>query len=338
MTTLNRFQLYSQQENTITNNVLLMFSELYRLSPKYFEELINSLFESNELYKVIPDFLQQISNKGNGIIDGYISNPSSKIIIETKVNSLEGIDKLLKYTDSFRGVDLKILIHLSQVKFDKLAVSEIETRLKNFEEGVNINFKSISYEDLVIQLNELSKLYSYDESLGSLFVDFENYCHQSALMPIHKDILRAMACGQSFDLNVKYQFYFDLATRGYSDFKYLGIYKNKAVQFIGLVENNIVADFEYETGLDIKWSEHDVTQEQKKRLEEAIHESMESDWYINKNHRFFLLKDFTPTNFEKTSPGGIFRVRFFDLADYLGEKLPDDIKEIAKALENKTWE
>lgn len=58
MAVLNQFQQYSQGENTVTNNVLLMLSNLYEINPKYYEEYIRGLTEDVDSYEVIPSFLQ----------------------------------------------------------------------------------------------------------------------------------------------------------------------------------------------------------------------------------------------------------------------------------------
>ena len=57
---------------------------------------------------------------------------------------------------------------------------------------------------------------------------------------------------------------------------------------------------------------------------------------VEKDQRFFLLSDFTTIDFKKTSPGGIFRVRYFNLENVL-ENVPNDIKMIAEQLTTKTW-
>lgn len=143
--------------------------------------------------------------------------------------------------------------------------------------------------------------------------------------------------GQSYDLNIKHLFYFDLASRGYSDFKYLGIYKWKSVRQIGLLENVIEADWDEVTGLNIIKAKSSVTDEQKEKLSIAIKDSIDQGWDLKKDHRFFLLSNLTATDFIKTSPGGIFRVRFFNLENVL-EVVPEDIKMIAEQLKYKTWE
>ena len=55
MTVLNQFQHYSQSENTVTNNVLLMLSNLYEINPNYYEEYIKARQASNLPLPVIPE-------------------------------------------------------------------------------------------------------------------------------------------------------------------------------------------------------------------------------------------------------------------------------------------
>ena len=53
---INPFQIYSKGENTITNNILLLLSNLYRINPKIYELFINSILPENINYEVIPVF------------------------------------------------------------------------------------------------------------------------------------------------------------------------------------------------------------------------------------------------------------------------------------------
>lgn len=336
MAVLNQFQQYSQGENTVTNNVLLMLSNLYEINPKYYEEFIKGLTEDSDQYDVIPTFRQQVGNRGNGIIDGHIQIKASKIIIETKLHGLEWINKLVKYSQSFDPQEYKLLIYLSSKKYSRSEIEKIEIRLSELKELGKINFQSITYQDLVDQLKELANNYQFEHYLQRLNEHFESYCLGMSLMPRSNNVLRAMACGQSYDLNLKHQFYFDLASRGYSDFKFLGIYKGKSVRYIGLVENMVEADWHEINGLKVKNSKFPLTKEQEIKLIEAIKESIDKGWGVANDHRFFLLTKFTKTDFKKTSPGGIFRVRFFNLENVLDE-VPNDVEMIAKQLKSKTW-
>lgn len=336
MAVLNQFQKYSQAENTVTNNVLLMLSNLYSINPKYYEEFIRGLTEDSEQYEVIPVFKQQVGNRGDGIIDGHIEIKASKIIIETKLHGLEWIDKLVKYSKSFDVNDYKLLFHLSSSRYERSEIDKIENKLDEFKELGKVNFYSITYQDLVDQMKELAQNYQYEHYLQRLNEDFESYCLIMGLMPRSGHILRAMACGRSYDLNVKHKFYFDLASKGYSDFDYLGIYKGKSIRQIGAIENMIEADWDEVTGLSIKGKKFDITETQKERLITAIQESVAMGCGVGQNHRFFLLKDFTETDFKKTSPGGIFRVRFFNL-EVLLPTIAKNIEELANQLKAYTW-
>lgn len=336
MAILNQFQQYSQGENTVTNNILLMLSNLYDIRPKYYEEFIKGLVEDENYYEVIPTFRQQIGNRGDGIIDGFIQTKATKIVIETKLNGLESVEKLLKYTKSYDEFESKILIHLSSQRYEIHQVQEIKKRLSEFNLG-KISFHSLTYQDLVDQLKYIASTYSYEHYLLRLSEHFESYCLGMRLIPQSNHILRAMACGDSFDLNLKHKFYFDLASRGFSDFKYLGIYGWKAVRFIGLVENEIVADWDAENGLLIKSHKKTVTEEQRNRLIAAIQDALSLGWGIDSDHRFFLMSETADTEFIKKSPGGIFRVRYFDLEEVF-EKVPSDIKEIGEKLRTETWQ
>lgn len=337
MALINQFQTYSQKENAVTNNVLLMLSRLYQINPVYYTDYIAAITEASDGYEVIPSFRQQVGNRGNGIIDGFIHLPASKIIIETKLSSLELKEKLTKYAESFDSTDHKILLHLSSQHYSEAEEKKINDDLKTRVKGKPIYFYSKTFEEFAIQLELLAGEHPYEQSLRQLSDDFRGYCESSGLITQDRHMLRAMACGQSFKLNIKHKFYFDDASRGYRPFTYLGIYAQKAVHALGKVENMIIADYHPEEGLTVIESETAVTKEQENRLTKAIQESIKAGWQIQTGHRFFLLKDFQITDFEKTSPGGIFRVRYFNLKDML-KPLPENVSDIATKLRDKTWE
>lgn len=229
-----------------------------------------------------------------------------------------------------------MLIHLSSKKYPEQDVNDINTRLALLKDKGNIDFLTLTYQDLVNQLTALRTTFSLDHQMYKLCDDFENYCREMQLLDSGKNVLRAMACGQSFNINVKHRFYFDLASRGFSDFEFLGIYHSKAVQYIGRVENEIVADWNSKSGLTVHSSKRPVAQEQEQRLSQAIQDALNEGWLISNDHRFFLMSDFAATDFRKTSPGGIFRVRYLKLEEHF-TKVPTDIRAIASELKSQTW-
>lgn len=335
MATINPYQRYSQKENVVTNNVLLMLSNLYSIGPSLYENYVNALCEDNNVITVLPEFTQQSKGKKREIIDGLMLQKPWRIIIETKLQNLDSINKLVKYTDSFKPYETKVLFHLSTTSYSDPKVKKIEKLIAERQVDEDVKFFSITYSDLIEKLEALVEENPSLLSLKQLKEDFEEYCQFTGLLP-SEHILRAMACGRSFDLNVKHQFYFDWAPRGYSSFNYLGIYKDKAVQYIGEVEKVIVANLVDDQLEIITPDPQDVTAEQKERLTIAIKDTIDNGWSIGEGHRFFLLKNFEETDFRKTSKGGIFRVRRFDLEKEL-EQVPATVREIAEALREKTW-
>ena len=84
MNTIHYFQRYSQRENVVTNNTLLLFSRLYTHNPYSFGGFINECLDAP--LGVGVSFVQQkrASSKGS-VPDGLISQSSFKIVIETKL-------------------------------------------------------------------------------------------------------------------------------------------------------------------------------------------------------------------------------------------------------------
>lgn len=145
---INPFQIYSKGENTITNNILLLLSNLYRINPKIYELFINSVLPENINYEVIPVFTQQKSQKEGGIIDGYIQTKATKIIIETKIVGLDNTKKLINYCKNENPSETNILIHISDSTFDETTIKSINQKIRIY----NFNFVSITFSELLSSL------------------------------------------------------------------------------------------------------------------------------------------------------------------------------------------
>jgi hypothetical protein len=60
-------------------------------------------------------------------------------------------------------------------------------------------------------------------------------------------------------------------------------------------------------------------------------------WDLTTGYQFFLCDSMIDTAFEKSSPGGIMNVRYFDLRDYFIAGVPTQLAEIAEGLQNHKW-
>src|SRR5690554_6800553 len=151
---ISQFQKYSQKENTVTNNILLMLSRLNDLKVDYYKNIIEKLSDGEQLYEPQANFLQQVGSS-RGIIDGYIEVKASKIVIETKLSQRELIHKLTKYGDVFKEGVQNRLWHLSPNCYSDEEVEIINRKLKEEYPSTTIEFNNLLFLNLIETLEEI---------------------------------------------------------------------------------------------------------------------------------------------------------------------------------------
>ena len=332
---ISQFQKYSQRENTVTNNVLLMLSRLNDLNVNYYKSIIERLNEGSvqQYYYPQPIFTQQVGMK-KGIIDGHIEVMPSKIVIETKLKSKEFIGKLIKYGDVFDEISQNQLWHLSSVKFEEKEVVEINKRLKELYPNLSIQFNNLLFNDLIENLAGIYEENTHDMELKLLLEDFSNYCYESDLVSNEKYKLLFVPTGFSYNWNKKHKIYYCPTDWHSQKFKFFGLYYWKSVRTISKIETVIIADYDANNDeLTIHSNGHTV--EQIKRLKNGLFELGEN----HKGLKYYILPetDFYETDFRKISHGGIQGYRYKDLRDYITINDYNDVKRIAEELRNVTW-
>ena len=332
---INPFQIYSKGENTITNNILLLLSNLYRINPKIYELFINSILPENINYEVTPVFTQQKSQKEGGIIDGHIQTKATKIIIETKVTGLDNTKKLINYCKNENSAEANILIHISDSTFDENIIKFINQKIGIY----NFDFVSITFSELLSSLQEITEEYP-NEELYRLSKDFYYYCISMNLI---KNILRIVPCNKSFELNKKYRLYFQPEFRGYSNHQFTGIYTAKEVKYIGKVNKVFLAELTKEEKLITEKisGNGEITNEEENRIINTIRNFPEIYGDISKGHIFFLFddNDFCPTKFKKLTSRGLRKNKYYELKSLLNiENIENSSTlEIAEKLNDITW-
>lgn len=332
---ISQFQKYSQRENTVTNNVLLMLSRLNDLNVNYYRSIIEKL---NEGINYLPQasFKQQVGNREiqNGIVDGLIEVKASKIIIETKLKQTEILEKLVKYGKSFEQNSQNQLWHLSSNKFNEDEVIKIKEELKKEYPNTNIQFNNLLFSDLLDNLVSIFDENNHDMELKLLYEDFSDYCYESNLISNEDYNLLIVPSGFSFEWNKKYQMYFCPVNWHSQKFKYFGLYNSKSVRYISTVETVITADFDYiNSKLTVYSKGH--TNEQIERLKMALIDYQESQ--VGLKYYLFPENSFLETNFNKNSHGGIQGYRYKDLREFIDMDNSITLDEIARKLENATW-
>ena len=325
---ISQFQKYSQKENTVTNNVLLMLSRLNDLNVNYYKSIIERLNEDNkqQLYFPQPIFSQQVGI-ANGIIDGQIEVKSSKILIETKLNHKEFVNKLVKYGIVFHKNCYNQLWHLSAKKFNENEVFDINNKLKEIYPEIKIQFNNLLFADLVDNLQGIYEENLHDMELKLLHEDFSNYCHESNLISNEDFNLLFVPTGFSYNWNKKHKIYYCPTNWHSQSFKYFGLYNWKSVRTISEIETTIIADYNKSTDeLTIK-DKKIHSPEQIKRLHDGLKD-------LGENHsglKYYILPELTfyETDFRKVSHGGIQGHRYKDLREYIDKEDFTDIKQIA---------
>lgn len=332
---ISQFQKYSKKENTVTNNVLLMFSRLNDLNANYYKSIIERLNEGNENQNYFPQpiFKQQVGI-ANGIIDGQIEVKSSKILIETKLNHTEIQNKLVKYGKVFSENCQNQLWHLSSKKFNDNEVDEINNKLKELYPTIKIQFNNLLFWDLIDNLDGIYEENTHDMELKLLQQDFTTYCDESNLISNEEFNLLFVPTGFSYDWNRKHKIYYCPVNWHSQNFKYFGLYNWKSVRTISEIETTIIADFILKSNQIIVYS-NKHTQEQINRLHKSLTDLGESQTGL----KYYILpkEEFYETDFKKVSHGGIQGHRYKDLRDFLDKDEMEDTNQIAKKLKEKTW-
>lgn len=335
---ISQFQKYSQKENTVTNNILLMLSRLNDLKVDYYKNIIEKLSDGEQLYEPQANFLQQVGSS-RGIIDGYIEVKASKIVIETKLSQRELIHKLTKYGDVFKEGVQNRLWHLSSNCYSDEEVEIINRRLKEEYPSTTIEFNNLLFLNLIENLEEIYEENVHDYELKLLYEDFRDYCYEEGLVNDSAYKLLFVPTGYSYSWNIKHKMYFCPVNWHKQEFSFFGFYKSKSVRSISKIECTIEADFDISTEtLDVKSKNH--TDRQIERLKLALIEN--GDSHTGLKYYILLENEFHETDFKKESRGGIQGFRYKDLRDFVNEENlglfeNQDIERIAEVLRNKVW-
>lgn len=337
MTSVHYFPRYSQPENFVTNNSLLLLNRIYEFNRYKFEKLLGMLCAENEIDP--PDiglhFRQQIGTSAS-VIDGFISQRGLYLAIETKLGDTFGLTQLKRHLNIFKdGRDQQFLLLLSK-SGSPLSSDQFSSLTESLPRGVEI--LQTSFETLIRCAKEC--LSEYDEEMLALVADFEAFCSSSKLLSTDQFTMFVPPCGRSYKENIRYKLYYCPSSWSRRKAKYLGIYSNKTVRAIGEITKIVSCNVSLETK-QVEVLEIDgapLTDDERTRILGAAECALShSGWNLSTDEKFFLCDKMETTNFRKDSSGGIMGHRYFNLKKELQEALPDGLTDIASKLALKTW-
>ena len=339
MSKLHYFQRYSQAENVVTNNTLLLFSRLYAQSAQRFEAFLADLLE-NEPPEIGVRFTQQRTGSGGTVPDGLLEQRSFKVIIETKLHSKPEVEQLARHLEGFEGEGRHVLLLLTPEHPSKEKLEELQTaaRERNEQRGLRIEVVSTTFRRVIQSYRDV--LAAHDHEMQELLEDYEDFCatfDKGELLPRIDYTMRAVPCGNTWDDNLDFGIYYEPTHRSPRAHRYLGIYRKMSVRGFGEIMNTVEADL---SAGSLRVSKHDerVTPEQEARINGMIERAAERRGLdVASKHRFYLVDRFHETDYRKVSPGGLRSPRFFDLGEVLNVEPLPDTKEIAELLSERTW-
>ena len=329
------FQRYSQKENWVTNNTLLLLSRLYQYNRLKFETVLNTILSDNNLsLNIGVKFIQQ-ERAQDSIPDGVIEQDSFRLLIETKLYDNFDIEQLKNHIRGLQGgYSNKILLALSKNEVSPEQRKEINQFLKD-NDYQDIKFASTSFEHLIDTIDD--NLDDYEVEMKEILDDYSNFCEDSDLIDRADRTMLAFTAGESLTENLKYGIYYDPDTRNHNlPFHYVGLYNNKTIVAIGKLTKIVYCHYENGELKPSKTDTLDLTDKEYKRIKEIIEVT---DYYdLRKDTKFFLVDKFIETRFKKVSPSSLRMKRYFFLDEIDGFKDTMDTDDIATLLNGKEWE
>lgn len=346
------FPPYSQEENVVTNAVLLLLSHVHRLAPVIFSNLLTTI--TNKEYDVGPIFTNQIRVKGGeGIPDALIQQNPFEIYVETKLGDDIGIKQIKSHLVTIKKnekqVGNSVLLGLTRASLDE----KTKAKFKALGKKESVEFHATTFKDLADIIEGFSSEFRVD--LNLLLQEYRGFIQERGLVPLSENKLLINPCGTSYDQNIKHHIYHDQPGRSKMFCKYLGLYKDKRVSRIGKVKAVLVAKIEdkkviVQDSYKLPWMGNTEYLPNKTELNRILGIVDGSSSYYNlagESVRYYIVDEFVPTNFKKISKHGIQGHRYFTL-DSDDEKvdgaIPEvfadgepDIQTIADALSKQTW-
>ena len=331
---IHYFQRYHQKENVETANTMLLLNRLYTYSPNKFYSLLKKHFLPQNAEIEMEIDLQKKSKKT--IPDAVISQPSFKIVIETKLDGSFDIPQLMGHLEEFDNEKYKVILTLDPKPMKEATKNEFQKELYKYNEThhSNISHCNTTFEEIVKSVQSVIDERDYD--MQDVLQDFSEYCYSEGLIPDAWKRMRVQLAGTTLQINKKLNLYYDNVDIKFSEHDYLGLYNQKSVRAIGKVLAIVINKYENEEWI-YTVEKGVLTEDIKNRIIEA-REDAKNYGYDMSNTRYFIVDEFYETDFKKNTPYAPRGSRVFDLTELLNtEKLPD-VKVIADELREVTWE
>ncbi|MDL2259506.1 hypothetical protein LJB99_01320 [Deltaproteobacteria bacterium OttesenSCG-928-K17] len=343
MSKISMFAAYSQKENIVTNNTMLLLKTIYNDSVFVFDRLVARLVGLDSIGFGIR-FEQQSPFKtpdGTKISDGLIEQEPISIYVETKTTDWFYSVQIERYKNfmasSKPGAGRKILILLSNFETKERLQKDVLNQLSSDPDD-EVLIAAVGFDELLHSVKEEVK--TDNDVIRTMIADFETYLTDEGLLPTWTNTMEIIPMGGSLEKNKKFVCYScpNSGKRGYSHArsKYLGFYNQKKIDEIAEIDAVIDLKSRERESWELKWNNSEQDEEALKDRAEAI--IADSEYYANSDFEqgggvlIFLLSNMqTSVNFQKISPGGIMGRQYMKFKDI---KAMDDL---LSKIKDETW-
>lgn len=337
MLDVHYFQRFSKKEDVVTNNTLLLFSRLQHHNARVFEEVLREVV-SNEDVVVGAQLTEQEDSAGKTIADGVIRQRSFHIVLETKLFPSFNATQLTGHLSAFDSstAELEVLLLLAPQEPAHLSEAREVVQAYNRKRNKSVQLAQTTFAQIVDKCRDA--IPEHERVMVEMLDDYEDFCDSESLLSKSDDGLLVVGCSQSLPDNLEFRLYYD-PKKSHRPAKYIGFYKDKAVQAIGVLEKVVRVD-RTKTGVFQVIGGGVLTDDEKERIGKAMDHAHVYGWDITHGCYFFLAGDVVKTMYRKHTKYPLRNRRYFELREELNldEKKPlPDLKTVAKMLQDATW-
>ena len=327
MSTVHYFQRYQKKENVHSSSACLLLYRLYTYSSKRFYEVLSSFF-GVEVDDLKPGFVLQDKETGNDSIPDFsVTQPGFKIAVEAKERA--GTFKM----DQLKEHANNLINERSKYKFLVLLCPSFDEKDKKTEQELRDAYKGeilvhrIKYIDFYKKIRDVLTEIKDDEMI-EIVEDYYEYCQEEKLFDLVNETMMVRLSGQTMKHNVDNNLYYDKGNSKWNGFRYLGLYADKQVKYVGQIKSvyRVIGSGQTIENLSGHYSIEDI---------ETIKKSLKE---TNGSDRIYYLVDHFERidSFAKVTPRALYGKKKFHLTDYK-VKPGSSAKEVAEGLSGQTW-
>jgi hypothetical protein len=343
MSEITLFPAYSEKENVLTNNVMLLLKTLYNESVPAFDRVVSKMAGLKSAGFGVR-FEQQAGfsteKMGNGVADGRITQEPVTLFIETKTGDWFSPGQIERYREFLKNnaSGTRAVILLSDFKDGKKRCEDEVLATLSGREDATVKTAALSFDELLSMVREEAQ--GSGGLIPAMLRDFEVYLSNAGLLPDWENLLDIIPCRpETLDINKAYSVYACPNTGGpyyHRRAKYIGFYHDKKIDHIALIDAVLNIKAPGRSAWEIQYHNNGAEREALKDRAAAVLDV--SDFYGNNDLNdgrgilLFLLSEFRENiNFKKISPGGI-----AGRGNMLFTGLKD-LDDLTRRVQGKTW-